>query len=213
MTATPSFPGFPPPAPLALVLSGPSGVGKTVICRRLVEADPALVLSMSATTRAPRGTERDGTDYRFLSEARFREEIDRGSFLEWAEVHGCLYGTPRAFLETAMAKGLSPVLDVDVQGGRSVKRLLPDAVLILVAPPSLDALRERLRGRGTEREEAIEKRLAAAFRELEEWRHYDYVLVNDRLERAVNEVRAILTAERARVSRRHPSGGTAPGTP
>jgi guanylate kinase len=210
MTDPHPFPGFPPPAPLVLVLSGPSGVGKTVICRSLVEADPGLVLSISVTTRAPRGTERDRVDYRFLSEAGFRDEIARGLFLEWAEVHGCLYGTPRTFLEEAMRNGRSPVLDVDVQGGRSVKKLLPDAVLILVAPPSLDALRERLRGRGTEREEAIDKRLAVASRELEEWRHYDYVLINDRLERAVAEVQAILTAERARVSRRLSPGDPPP---
>jgi guanylate kinase len=202
MTAEASFSGFPPPPPLVVVLSGPSGAGKTVICRKLLESDPSLALSISATTRPPRGREQEGVEYYFWDEARFRQAIADGFFLEWAEVHGSLYGTPRAALEEHVEAGRSPLLDVDVQGGRSVKHLLPDAVLILVAPPSLESLAARLRGRKTDSEAAVQRRLAAACRELEEWTHYDYVVVNEGLDQALADVRSILTAERARVARR-----------
>lgn len=192
------------PTPFLTVLSGPSGVGKSVLCRRLLERDPSLVLSVSATTRPPRGDERDGVDYFFWSESQFREAAERGHFLEWALVHGNLYGTPRAVLEQDMARGRYPLLDVDVQGGRSVKALVPDAVLILVAPPSAAALEERLRGRKTDGEAEIRERLAIASGELAQWTHYDYVVVNDTLDRAVTELAAIIGAERLRVSRRLP---------
>ena len=204
MEAEDAFPGFPPAYPFLLVLSGPSGVGKTVMCRRLLESEPTLALSISATTRPPRAHETDEVDYTFWSEHAFREAIARGHFLEWAVVHGNLYGTPRAPLETHLRQGRCPLLDVDVQGGRSVKAVRPDSVLVLVAPPSLFSLEERLRGRGTEGEETIRERLAIASRELAEWTHYDYLVVNDRLDRAVATVRGILEAERARVSRRRP---------
>ena len=128
--------------------------------------------------------------------------MEKGFFLEWAEVHHNLYGTPRAAIEDNLTGGHSPVLDVDVQGGRSVKSLRADALLILVAPPSMGVLEERLRGRRTDRDPEIQQRLAIASRELAQWRHYDYVLVNDELESAVSDARAFLTAERARISRR-----------
>jgi len=199
-----AFPGWPPAAPFLLVISGPSGVGKTLLCERLIARHPTLVLSVSATTRAPRGHETDGVDYRFWSEAEFQRAVDRGHFLEWAIVHGNRYGTPRQPLDEELRRGRSPVLDVDVQGGRSVKALVPDAVLVLVAPPSLSALEERLRGRGTDEESAIRERLAIATRELAEWTQYDYVVVNDRLEDALAELDSILVAEGLRVSRRRP---------
>lgn len=197
-----TFGGWPPSRPFLVVLSGPSGVGKTVLCRHLLERDPSLVLSISATTRPLRGQEQNGVDYYFWSEPEFRSAIDRGHFLETAVVHGHLYGTPRAPLEAELEHGRFPLLDVDVQGGRSVKALVPEAVLILVAPPSAAALEHRLRGRKTDAESVIQERLAAASRELAEWERYDYVVVNDVLEDAVAACRAIIAAERLRTSRR-----------
>jgi len=202
-----SFAGWPPARPFMVVLSGPSGVGKTVLCRHLLEQDPRLVRSISATTRSPRGHEQDGVDYYFWSEPQFRSEIDRGHFLESAVVHGHLYGTPRAPLETALSAGRFPLLDVDVQGGRSVKALVPDAVLILVSPPSRAALESRLRGRMTDAESSIEERLAAASQELREGEHYDYLVINDVLEDAVRAAATIIAAERLRVSRRFGASG------
>lgn len=195
-------PGFAPARPFLTVLSGPSGVGKTVLCRRLLERDRSLVLSVSATTRSPRGHERDGVDYFFWSESEFRDAAARGHFLESALVHGNLYGTPRAALERELAQGRYPLLDVDVQGGRSVKALVPEAVLILIAPPSAAALEERLRGRRTDGESTIRERLAIASGELAQWTHYDYIVVNADLETAVSGVETIIAAERHRVSRR-----------
>lgn len=207
MPETPAaFPVVPPAPPMIVVVSGPSGVGKTVICDRLIRDDATLVNSVSATTRPPRASEKDGVQYFFYSEDRFRKEIEGGTFLEWAEVHGRLYGTPRGPLESSLESGKSPVLDVDVQGGRSVKRLRPDAVLILVAPPSMTELERRLRERRTEDDEAVRRRLAHAARELEAWTDYDYLLVNDDLDATVGRARAILTAERASVARRRPTG-------
>ncbi|HYV51456.1 MAG TPA: guanylate kinase [Dongiaceae bacterium] len=199
-----TFGEWPPSRPFLVVLSGPSGVGKTVLCRHLVEQDPSLVHSISATTRSPRGHERNGTDYYFWSEPEFRSAIQRGHFLEWAMVHGHLYGTPREPLEAELQRGRFPLLDVDVQGGRSVKAIIPDAVLILIAPPSAAALESRLRGRKTDAEPVIQERLAAASLELAEWERYDFMVVNDALEAAVKQVATIIAAERLRSSRRVP---------
>jgi guanylate kinase len=195
----------PPPA-FPLVVSGPSGVGKNAVCERLVGRDPLLVPSVSATTRPPRGDEVDGRDYHFWPEARFREEVAQGRFLEWATVHGHLYGTPRSYLESELALGRCPVLNIDVQGGSAIKRLRPDAVLVFLLPPSREALVERLRKRGTEGEEEARRRLRVATEEMARWREYDYALVNDDLERTVSRVAAIVEAERARASRLGGSG-------
>jgi guanylate kinase len=195
-----SIPKLAAPA-FVLVVSGPSGVGKNAVCERLVRADPALVPSVSATTRPPRPGETSGRHYHFWPESRFRSEIAAGRFLEWAEVHGQLYGTPREFLEAARERGQCPVLNIDVQGGASVKRLLPEAVLVFLFPPSLEALAARLRGRGTEDEAETRRRLRVAEEEMRRWTEYDYALVNDDLERAVSRVAAIVEAERARVAR------------
>ncbi len=202
MPADSTFTGLPSPQPFVLVISGPSGVGKTVICNHLIRDDSLLVRSVSATTRPRRPDETDGVAYHFWSEDRFRREAERDLFLEWAEVHGHHYGTPRAPVEEHLAAGRYPVLNVDVQGGHSVKGLLGhDAVLILVAPPAMDALEKRLRGRGSDPEEEIRTRLVNAAGELAEWRRYDYAVVNDVLEDAVARVRAVITAERSRVDR------------
>jgi guanylate kinase len=186
---------------MVIVVSGPSGVGKTVICDRLLALDSRLVRSISATVRPPRSDETDGVDYHFWSEARFQKGITEGHFLEFAEVHGHLYGTPRAPIEAHLRAGRSPVMNVDVQGGHSVKRLMPASVLILIAPPSMEVLEQRLRGRGTDSDEVIRQRLVNARGELAEWRRYDYAVVNDRLEDAVEQVREVVSAERCRVER------------
>ena len=193
---------LPPAPPMVVVISGPSGVGKTVICERLLAADPSLVRSISATTRPMREDEQDGVHYYFWAEDRFRQGVQDGMFLEWAEVHGHRYGTPRPPIEEHLQAGRSPLLNVDVQGGRSVKRLMPGAVLIFVFPPSIAVLEQRLRGRGTDPEAEIQRRLADAREEMKQWRHYDYAVVNRVLEDVTAEVQAILAAERAKVARR-----------
>jgi guanylate kinase len=191
-------PAFP------IVVSGPSGVGKTVLCRRLCQSLPWTALTVTATTRAPRGDEKHGVSYLFYDETRFREERDQGRLVEWAEVHGYLYGSPRVWLDQKLREGTSPVLNIDVQGGLHVKEAYPQSVLVFVLPPSWSALEARLRARGTESPEAIRRRLDTAERELQVLPKYEYVLVNDGLEEAAAELISIVRAERARLSRRLP---------
>lgn len=206
---TDDYPPFRSPHPtLLVVVSGPSGVGKNSVCDGLLEVDDSLALSVSATTRPPRSTETDGVDYHFWSRERFRREADAGFFLEHAEVHGHSYGTPGKPVEEWLAAGRTPLLNLDVQGGRKVKEKIRDAVLVFLAPPSMEELERRLRGRNTEREEVIAERLRNAREELRHWIHYDYQVVNDDLARAVEEVRAILRAERARTSRVREASGS-----
>ena len=183
-----------------LVLSAPSGAGKTTLARRFVDITPGACFSISATTRAPRGAERDGIDYHFLSPARFAEQVAAGAFAEWAEVHGQRYGTLRATGDDALRRGTVTVFDIDVQGGSQILDRWPrDAVTVLVIPPSPEELERRLRGRSTESDEAIRSRLAAARAEVARAAlRYEYVLVNDRLEEAVGLLVAISRAERAR---------------
>ncbi|HEX6885673.1 MAG TPA: guanylate kinase [Planctomycetota bacterium] len=179
-----------------LVVSGPSGCGKSTICRRLL-ADPRVEFSVSATTRAPRPGEVDGRDYRFLDKARFRAEIERGAFIEWAEVHGNLYGTPRAPMERALAAGRVFLLEIDVQGGAQLKALGLPGVYVFIAPPDMASLRARLERRGTDAPDVIERRMAKAQEEMRARERYDHVIVNEDLERAVAEVRRLagLTGE------------------
>jgi guanylate kinase len=151
------------------------------------------------TTRAPRGQERDGVDYRFVDAQRFQEQIDRGEFVEWAEVHGHFYGSPRAVVDEANAKKGIAVFDIDVQGGNALKRKFPDAVLVFVLPPSMKELERRLRERGTDGDDVIRKRMLAARSEVEKGvSSYDYIVVNDDFERAYRDLQAIITAERSR---------------
>ena len=178
---------------MLLVLSGPSGVGKGTIVQELRRRFPGLWESVSATTRAPRPTEVEGRDYRFLSRAEFEALRDADGFLESFEVFDDLYGTPRGPVEEHLAQGDDVVLEIDVQGALQVKRLLPDALLVFVAPPSLAELGRRLRDRGTESPEAVERRLGEAERELARVPDFDAVVVNDDVERAVAEVAGILT--------------------
>jgi len=173
-----------------LVVSGPSGSGKSTICKRLI-ADARVEFSVSATTRAPRTGEVDGRDYHFLDKAAFRREIERGAFIEWAEVHGNLYGTPRAPMERALAAGRVFLLEIDVQGGAQLKALELPGVYVFIAPPSLEVLRTRLEQRGTDAPEVIERRMAKAQEEMRARERYDHVIVNDDLEETVARVRVL----------------------
>jgi guanylate kinase len=183
---------------LLLVLSAPSGAGKTTICDALLATDRRLARSVSATTRTPRGRERDGRDYYFWTEAAFRRAARQGRFLEEATVHGHRYGTLRSEVGRLHRRGRDVVLVIDVQGGLSVKRRFSRAVLVFVRPPSFAALEKRLRGRGTDAASDIRGRLKNARWELTLAPRYDYQVVNARLADAVAQVRAILTAERLR---------------
>lgn len=190
-----------PYRPCPLILAAPSGTGKTTIAHALVERFQRFVFSVSATTRPPRGDEVDGVDYDFVSREAFEEMIRTEALVEWAEVHGNLYGTPRRNLEAAAARGEHVVLDIDVQGARQLRERTPEAVLIFVFPPTAEALWGRLTARGTERMDEVARRLAAASEELAEARHFDYIVVNDDLDRAVSRVRAIVEAESHRPQR------------
>jgi len=194
-----------PRAPgLLLVLSAPSGAGKTTLARLFVEEHEDAHFSISATTRRPRGAERDGVDYHFMTRSRFGELIDEGAFAEWAEVHGERYGTLRATVEEALASGWIALFDIDVQGGALLKARWPDqTVAAFVLPPFMDELERRLRSRSTDSDEVISRRLAAARSEVARGvTEYDYLIVNDDLVVAERKLDAIVAAERARLSGR-----------
>lgn len=186
---------------LVLILSSPSGAGKTTLTRRLVE-DRAGELSISVTTRPRRPSEVDGRHYHFLDVAAFEALRDRGELLEWARVHGNYYGTPRRPVEAALAAGRDMIFDIDYQGTRQVRRALAgDAVTVFILPPSMAELEARLRRRAEDASDVIARRLANARAEIERWVDYDYVLVNDALERSYAGLQAILAAERLRRGR------------
>ena len=187
--------------PLLLILSAPSGTGKTTLARRVVAAHPGALFSVSYTTRKPRGKERDGIDYRFVSEERFQELIGQGAFVEWAHVHGHHYGTPRASIE----QGASMVVfDIDVQGGESIKRRYPEAVRALILPPSLAELERRLRARSTDDDATIQRRLHAARIEIKLAfsAGYEYWVVNDDIENAFLDLSSIVRAEGCKAGKR-----------
>ena len=187
--------------PFLIVVSGPSGAGKTSITRRVVERNSDIYYSVSLTTRPNRGGERDGVDYRFITEDEFREKVDAGEFLEWARVHGAYYGTPKTPIERALAGGKKVLLDIDVQGGSQIRGQVDHGLYIFVVPPTRDVLLRRLRGRGTDDPEVIRRRMEEAGREIEEMRFYQYLVVNDDLEDSVARVEGIIRAEESRIQR------------
>mgnify|MGYP003349021997 CR=1 FL=1 len=187
---------------LLLVVSAPSGTGKTTVVERLVETMPGLSLSRSYTCRSARAGEQDGVDYNFIGRDTFQEMVRRDEFLEWADVFGNLYGTGKRETEERLASGSDLVLVIDVQGARQVRKCATGTVGIFVLPPSFEILEARLRGRSKDPDDAIRRRLETARREVSAVAEYDYVVVNDQLERCVAEIAAIVTAERAKLARR-----------
>ncbi len=192
------------PPRLVIVITAPSGAGKTTVIRRLLETDSRLHYSVSVTTRPRRENEVHGRDYFFLSEAEFRKHLDAGEFAEWAVVHDHLYGTLKSQIEENLAAGRHVVMDVDVQGAEQLRHTCRAGVFIYLAPPSLAELERRLRERGTEDPAALERRLTNAREELRRLPRFDYLVLNDDLERSVSSVRAIIEAEEHRIERLDP---------
>ena len=187
--------------PIVFVISAPSGTGKSTLANAVLAHDDRIEFATSVTTRAPRGQETEGREYRFVTRGRFLEMRDRGEFLEWAEVFGHLYGTPWSAVEDARKRGRDLLLDIDVQGASLLIKKLPSAVKIFILPPSSEKLALRLRNRSSDDDEVIERRLGEASREVNEFRSYDYVVVNDEIERSIGQLRAILSAERSKRQR------------
>jgi guanylate kinase len=183
------------------VVSAPSGAGKTTLCREARLHIPDLAYSVSATTRAPRQGEVDGVDFRFVSEREFRALLDCGELAEWATVHGNMYGTPARALEAALADGRDILLDIDTQGAAQLRARYPEAVLVFIVAPSLAELEQRLRERGAEKEHDIARRLARAKEEIALWRTYDYLIVNRDVKEALDQLLAVIQAERCRTAR------------
>ena len=197
---------------LLFIVSAPSGTGKTTLVERLVQILPGLRMSRSYTSRDARMGERDGVDYNFVTRQRFEAMIAEAAFLEWADVFGHCYGTGAADTEAVLARGEDVVLVIDVQGARQVRTRGIETVGIFVLPPSAEILEQRLRGRSQDSEEQIRRRLAKAFDEVNEFEQYEYVVVNDELTAAVDRLRAIVLAERARVKSMRGVAGQIIGT-
>ncbi|MEW6599379.1 MAG: guanylate kinase [Nitrospirota bacterium] len=183
------------------VVSAPSGAGKTTLCKLLLKKNPDLKLSVSYTTRPPRKGERDNIDYTFISKARFMKMIDKGEFAEWATVHGNLYGTSIRRLKEFNRAGYDIILDIDTRGAMQIKKRYEDALYIFILPPSMEVLRKRLVNRGTDPREVIAERLDNAKKEIAYSRHYDYIVVNDKIDKAYNELESIIISSRLRTSK------------
>ena len=183
-----------------LVISGPSGAGKSTVVSRAIEGRDDICFSTSVTTRSPRPGEVDGREYFFVDFERFREMVEKDELLEHAEYVANRYGTPRFYVEQRLNEGMNVLLDIEVQGARQVRKKMPEAILIFIAPPSLEELERRLRGRATDTEQAIEGRLIRARQEFQEADFYDYLIVNDDVEKAAAKLTAIIEAEHCRFS-------------
>lgn len=183
------------------VISAPSGAGKTSLVRALLNINPEINLSVSYTTRPPRAGEIDGKDYHFVSRTQFLEMATRSEFLESAEVYGNLYGTSQTWISQETAKGHDVLLEIDWQGAQQVRRLFPECITIFILPPSLEALEQRLNGRGKDNAEVIAKRMAAAHEDVSHVAEFDYVIINDNLNEALRELNAVVLAARLRGSR------------
>ena len=186
---------------LLVVISGASGTGKGTVCKALFEVEKNLSFSVSATTRKPREGEKDGVNYYFLTKDEFEKRIEAGEFLEWANVYGNYYGTPMKEVSNRLKNGEDILLEIDTQGAINVMEKMPKGVFIFLLPPSMDELKRRIEGRGTETEESLKKRLGAAKTEIALAEKYDYTVVNDEVENAVKHISAILAAERAKSNR------------
>jgi guanylate kinase len=183
-----------------IIVSAPSGAGKTTLVRMLLERDAQVRLSVSYTTRSPRPGEQDGREYNFIDIAAFGAMRDRGDFLEWAEVHGNFYGTSRVWLAEQMQAGRDVLLEIDWQGAQQVRRLFPDAVTIFILPPSVAELERRLRGRGQDAEDVIQRRVAAALGEMRHVGEFDFAIINNDLQVAIEDLAAAVRAARLRVA-------------
>ena len=181
-----------------IVVSAPSGGGKTTMCHRVIERLSEIEFSVSHTTRAPRPGERPDVDYHFVDDGQFTQLMNDGAFLEWAGVHGKRYGTARREAESRLDSGIDVLFDIDVQGGKQIMERLPTAVLVFVVPPSIDVLERRLRSRASDSEDEVTRRMAAAEDEIQRATFYTHWIVNDHLEQAVDDLEAIVRAERLR---------------
>lgn len=186
---------------MLVVISGPAGVGKGTLCRALLAQSFDLEYSVSVTTRPSRPGETEGKEYYFRTREKFKEMIEKGELLEWAEFLGNYYGTPRFHVESILEKGKTIILEIDIQGAKQVKKLYPEGIFIFIVPPSFTVLSDRLRGRGTESEEVIQNRLARAVEEMDNIKDYDYVVENNDIEVAVEKLRSIIVAEDSRTER------------
>ena len=196
-----TLPATPPPTPIEtpgnlFVVAAPSGAGKSSLVKALLELDSHLAVSVSHTTRAPRGQEQHGREYWFIDEPAFRAMIDHGEFFEWAQVHGHLYGTSRKAIEARLAAGEDVVLEIDWQGALQIKQLFRHAILIFILPPSWAELRQRLERRGTDRPEVIEQRMVNARHEVAQAPHFNFIVVNAVFETALFDLKAIVHAQR-----------------
>ncbi|MBC7320379.1 guanylate kinase [bacterium] len=186
---------------ILFIISGPSGVGKGTVIKEVLKLVPDINLSISYTTRPPRKNETNGKEYFFVSEEEFNRMIERGEFLEWARVHGNLYGTPKRYIEERLKNNEDVILEIDTQGARQVKKAFPNGVFIFILPPSIDELLKRLHKRGTEKEEEIQIRLNNAKEEFKEWEWYNYTVINESIQLTGEIIASIIKAERCRTSR------------
>lgn len=184
-----------------IVISAPSGAGKGTVISKLLEKENNLWLSVSATSRAPRDNDKEGVTYYFYTKEEFEKKINEGYFLEYAEYAGNYYGTPKKFIQEKLDKGIDVILEIEIQGAMQIKKLIPEALFIFIMPPTLEELKRRLVGRNTDSKEKIIERFKIAYKEINEVSKYNYVVVNDEVENAVNKISSIMTAEKCRVDR------------